>query len=115
MLAPAHAPTAKLAGAETTQRPEEREQHAKYEAEYQQEFHWERHHYAEQAVIHSPISPLRYGGPLACQWLTARVTFAAAITKKLLIPIADFIPEADWASILMVNGELMAKPMGTRL
>jgi xanthine/uracil/vitamin C permease (AzgA family) len=52
---------------------------------------------------------------LAGQWLTARVTFAAAITKKLLMPIADFIPEADWASILMVNGELMAKPLGTRL
>jgi hypothetical protein len=115
MLAPAHAPAAKLAGAETTQRPEEREQHAKYEAEYQQKFHWERHCYAEQTLIHVADLPLRYGGPLACQWLTARVTFAAPITKKLLIPIADFIPEADWASILMVNGELMAKRPGTRL
>jgi hypothetical protein len=56
MLAPARARTAKLAGAEPTQRPEEREQHAEHEAEYQQEFHRERHCYAEQTVIHSPIS-----------------------------------------------------------
>jgi hypothetical protein len=63
---------------------------------------------------------LRGDGPIRnskgeSQWLTARETFAAAITKKVLKPIADFVPEADQASILMVNGELMAKAPETGL
>jgi hypothetical protein len=45
----------------------------------------------------------------------ARVTFAAAITNKVLKPIADFVPDADCSSIVMVNGELMAKPARNRL
>jgi hypothetical protein len=49
------------------------------------------------------------------QRLTAPETFAAVITNKVLKPIADFIPEADWASIRMVNGELMAEPAKCRL
>jgi hypothetical protein len=39
----------------------------------------------------------------------APVTFAAVITNKVLKVIADFVPEADRSSILMVNGKLMAK------
>jgi hypothetical protein len=39
----------------------------------------------------------------------APVTFAAVITKKVLKPIADFVPDADGSSIVMVNGKLMAK------
>jgi hypothetical protein len=40
----------------------------------------------------------------------APVTFAAANPNKVLKLIADFVPDADGRSILMVNGELMAKP-----
>jgi hypothetical protein len=37
-------------------------------------------------------------------------TFAAVIANKVLKLIADFVPEADRSTILMVNGKLMAKP-----
>jgi hypothetical protein len=61
--------------------------------------------------MHPPFSPLRYGSSSEPDWLTARVTFAAVTTNKLLRTVADFVPEADWATIGMVNGELMAKPL----
>jgi hypothetical protein len=35
------------------------------------------------------------GGPSERQWLMAPVTFAAVNPKKVLKPIADFVPEAD--------------------
>jgi hypothetical protein len=113
-LASARTRATKPAGAKSPYCPRGCSDQSEYDQERQEEPHGKRQFRTEQSLKHQTHSPRRSSDASESQWLTPPETFAAVIPKKVLKTIADFVPEADRSSILMVNGELMANPPRNR-
>jgi len=105
---------AESAAAESANRPSGRPDQSKHNQKSQEETDGEWHFRAEH-VEHLPYSPCRRCSPSERQWLTAPVTFAVPNTNKELRRLSEITADDDGATLLVVNGGLMANSRRGRL